>query len=178
MLLLSSLLTDEQRDLIQLIFKEDRPLFQRVAWSVVRSDSVAQDVVSDAMIRIMEKIEKISSLPRPQMRSYCVILVKNIAYDHIRAEQKAGIRVELTEDDAVAPATPEQMVLEEEQKQLIASALDALTRDEQALVYLRYDEKLGYREIAGRLGITEETAKKRGQRVLEKLRRSYDNGNL
>ena len=171
LMLMSSLLTDEQRDMVQTIFKEDRALFYRIAWSVVRSDTVAEDVVSDAMVRIMEKTEKISSLPRPQMRNYCVILVRNIAYDHMRKAGRREIPAETAETDAVTDLTPEQEVLADEQSKMIADAIRTLSPDEQALVYLRYYEKCGYKEIASRLRITEESAKKRGQRILEKLKR-------
>ena len=164
-------LSDDQRDLIQTIFKEDRALFYRVARSVVRSDTMAEDVVSDAMIKIIEKKEKILSFSRPQMRSYCVILVRNIAYDYMRARSKGDIPVKPGEADAVTHLTPEDEIIEKEQNRLIADAIDTLSPAEQALVHLRYYEKCGYKEIASRLRITEETAKKRGQRILEKLRK-------
>ena len=41
-------------------------------------------------------------------------------------------------------------------------------------IYLRYTLEMGYREIGELLNISEDAAKKRGQRLVKKLRKLYE----
>ena len=77
LILLFSVLNDEQRALVERIFHEHHIHFQRISFNIVKSEEAAEDVVSTAFIKIMDNIEKISDLPCPQMTAFCVTIVKN-----------------------------------------------------------------------------------------------------
>ena len=81
MILLFSVLNDEQRALVERIFHEHHIHFQRISFNIVKSEEAAEDVVSTAFIKIMDNIEKISDLPCPQMTAFCVTIVKNACYE-------------------------------------------------------------------------------------------------
>ena len=74
MILLFSVLNDEQRALVERIFHEHHIHFQRISFNIVKSEEAAEDVVSTAFIKIMDNIEKISDLPCPQMTAFCVTI--------------------------------------------------------------------------------------------------------
>ena len=76
MILLFSVLNDEQRALVERIFHEHHIHFQRISFNIVKSEEAAEDVVSTAFVKIMDNIEKISDLPCPQMTAFCVTIVK------------------------------------------------------------------------------------------------------
>ena len=78
MILLFSVLNDEQRALVERIFHEHHIHFQRISFNIVKSEETAEDVVSTAFIKIMDNIEKISDLPGPQMTAFCVTIVKTL----------------------------------------------------------------------------------------------------
>lgn len=84
MILLFSVLNDEQRALVERIFHEHHIHFQRISFNIVKSEEAAEDVVSTAFIKIMDNIEKISDLPCPQMTAFCVTIVKNASIDVLR----------------------------------------------------------------------------------------------
>ena len=65
MMLLFAVLNDEQRALVERIFREYRGRFQRISFNIVKSEETAEDVVSTAFVKIMDNIEKISDLPCP-----------------------------------------------------------------------------------------------------------------
>ena len=75
LILLFSVLNDEQRALVERIFHEHHIHFQRISFNILRSEEHAEDVVSTAFIKIMDNIEKISDLPCPQMTAFCVTIV-------------------------------------------------------------------------------------------------------
>ena len=55
-------------------------------------------------------------------------------------------------------------------------AIDRLSDEEKYLVQLRYANDMSFKEIAVLLDINEETAKKRGYRILKRLRAFYEEG--
>ena len=89
MILLCSVLNDEQRALVERIFHEHHIHFQRISFNIVKSEEAAEDVVSTAFIKIMDNIEKISDLPCPQMTAFCVTIVKNASIDVLRQLQQS-----------------------------------------------------------------------------------------
>ena len=58
----------------------------------------------------------------------------------------------------------------------LTELLDRLAPDDRRFVYLRYAEEMGYKEIGELLNISEDAAKKRGQRRVKKLRKLYEGG--
>jgi sigma-70, region 4 subfamily len=83
-ILLLSILNDEQRALVERIFHEHNIHFQCISFNIVKSEETAKDAVSAAFVKIMENIEKISDLPCPQMTAFCVTIVKNTSIDVLR----------------------------------------------------------------------------------------------
>lgn len=174
MIFLLSVLNDEQRALVDRIFHEHHIRFQRIAFNIVRSDENAKDVVSTAFVRIMDNIEKISDLPCPQMTAFCVTIVKNASIDMLRQLQQSvhidyweNISDENTDDIA-------DECIHNADVHRLTEVIDQLDPDERHFIYLRYTLEMGYRELGELLNISEDTAKKRGQRLVKKLRKLYE----
>lgn len=171
---LFSVLNDEQRVLVEEIFHEHHIHFQRISFHIVKSEEAAEDVVSTAFVKIMDNIEKLSDLPRPQMTAFCVAIVKNASIDMLRQLQKSvhidywdNISDEDTddiEDECIHDADVHRLTV----------IIDQLEPDERHFIYLRYTLEMGYREIGELLNISADTAKKRGQRLVKKLQKMYE----
>lgn len=58
----------------------------------------------------------------------------------------------------------------------LTELIDRLDPDDRRFVYLRYAEEMGHKEIGELLNISEDAAKKRGQRLVKKLRKLYEGG--
>ena len=65
-------------------------------------------------------------------------------------------------------------MIQAEEKASIRKLLETLSLEEKELLEMRYTYEMQYSEIARRLSITEEAAKKRGQRIILKLRKIYE----
>lgn len=59
LILLFSVLNDEQRALVERIFHEHHIHFQRISFNIVKSEEAAEDVVSTAFIKIMDNIRSV-----------------------------------------------------------------------------------------------------------------------
>ena len=176
MILLFSVLNDEQRTLVERIFHEHHIHFQRISFNIVKSEETAEDVVSTAFIKIMDNIEKISDLPRPQMTAFCVTIVKNASSDMLRQLQQSvhiecwdNIQCEHSDDVA-------DECIHNADVHRLTEEIDQLDPDERHFIYLRYNLEMGYREIGELLNISGDAAKKRGQRLVKKLRKLYEEG--
>lgn len=166
LILLFSVLNDEQRALVERIFHEHHIHFQRISFNILRSEEHAEDVVSTAFIKIMDNIEKISDLPCPQMTAFCVTIVKNASIDVLR-QLRQTVHIDYWDnisDECIHNADVHKLT----------EVIDQLDPDERHFIYLRYTLEMGYREISELLNISEDAAKKRGQRLIKKLRKLYE----
>ena len=171
LLLMMSLLDEGQRDLIEKIFREEKAFFFRVARGILASKEEAEDAVSEAMLKIIDNLEKISKLPRNKMRAYCIVIVKNCARERIRKDRKLEFTDQPTPHDGDADESAEERYLKLHRSEEIQKLLSGLSKEEQRLLFLRYEERKNYREIGIALKCSEESAKMRGYRIIEKLRK-------
>lgn len=174
MILLFSVLNDEQRVLVERIFHEHHIHFQRISFNIVKSEETAEDVVSAAFVKIMDNIEKISALPSPQMTAFCVTIVKNASIDVLRQLQQS---VHIDYWDNISDGGTEDIAdecIHNADVHRLTEIIDQLDPDERRFVYLRYTLEMGYREIGELMNISEDAAKKRGQRLISKLRKLYE----
>ena len=174
LMLLFAVLNDEQRALVERIFREYRVRFQRISFNIVKSEKTAEDVVSTAFVKIMDNIEKVSELSCPQMTAFCVTIVKNASVDVLRENRRSA---HLDSWDSVLDESCDDIAdecIRNADVDRLAELIDRLDADERRLVYLRYAEQMGYKEIGQLLNISEAAAKKRGQRLVRKLRKLYE----
>ncbi|MBQ6734364.1 MAG: sigma-70 family RNA polymerase sigma factor [Lachnospiraceae bacterium] len=169
-----SLLDDEQREIIEKIFREDKSFFFYVARGILVSKEDAEDAVSEALLKIVDNLEKISKLPRNKMRAYCITIVKNCAREKLRRDK----RLEFTENpgqytEDLGESTEDRFFKTIPSSEM-QTMLSGLSEDEQRLLFLRYEEGRSYKEIACVLQCTENSARVRGFRILEKLRKQMD----
>lgn len=173
-LMMVSLLDDEQRDLIERIFKEDRRLFFNIARRILGSITEAEDAVSDAMIQITDNLEKIKNLPRHEMRAYCIVIVRNCSYGRFRRNKHELRLDEVGSDIADERNEPGEIYIRQERIKAVRKMIQELSKEDGLLLQLRFYHQSSYKEIADILGITEETARKRAERIRRIIRLRLD----
>lgn len=176
LLLLLSALTEVQQNWVEELFRKECEYFFRIAFGVLSDREASEDAVSAAFEKIMAKIEKIMDLPGPQHVPYCVSIVRRCAIDLVRRRKEGASFEELPEGLFAAPSSAtEDVALEGVQKEELKKCVASLSEEERILVHLRYAEELPFERIARILHCSEESAKKRGQRVIRKLREKMSN---
>ena len=177
--LILSVLEDEQKSLVEKIYKDHYQHFFYIAAQITGSRANAEEVVSEALIKISLNIQRISELSCPEMKAFCVTIVKNCAYDLLRKNSKVILDSdELVYNDGNPAPSPEHEVEKQEKTKNIRKMLEGLSDDDKELLEMRYTYEMKYAEIARYLSITEETAKKRGQRIINRLRKQYEETKL
>lgn len=166
-------LNDEQRALVEQLFRERHSYFQRISLSIVKSRELAEDVVSTAYVRVMDNIEKVCDLPRPKLTAFCTAVVKNASFDAVRqSRQSTSIDcVDNISDEDVGDIADEYIHSMDVDK--VKRLVGQLDSDERYFIDLRYVLGMEYKDIGKRLNISKDAAKKRGQRITKKLRELY-----
>jgi RNA polymerase sigma-70 factor (ECF subfamily) len=110
------------------------------------------------------------------MTAFCVTIVKNSSIDMIRRSKKYAHleSLDYLKDESVEKF--EDIYINKANIQRLSELIDELSQEERELIQLRYAQDMGYAEIGALLDITEEAAKKRGQRVVKKLKKLFGEG--
>jgi RNA polymerase sigma factor (sigma-70 family) len=122
-----------------------------------RNKSDIDDLVQEVYVRVCEAAQK--QIPHP-VKPFVFTTARNLLVDRVRREHVVSI--EAVEDlDALHVAMdmpgPDQTVMAREELRRVQAALDRLPPRSREAVILRKIDGLSWREIAGRMGITEKT---------------------
>lgn len=168
--LLLSVLPEEQKAAVEKVFRRDRGLFIKIALEYLHDKQHAEDAVQEALVKVILHIEEISALSDREQKNYCAMIVRNTAIDMVRKERH-GSALEIDENRLIQENPAEDIPEQLDSKRIVEKALSRLSKEEINLLYLRHEKELTYREIGALMGITEDAAKKRGKRILERLRK-------
>lgn len=177
MFILFSLMTDDESDFINKLFSKMNEKMYNISFKILRDKFDAEEAVAQTFLKIIDNIEKISNLPCPQIEPYCVIILKNETINIIRKRKKI---VHVEDVDYFRHKDGDYNIEEEYlgtiSKEKLLTCVNSLSDEDKSLIHLRFVHEIGFKHIAELLGITEEAAKKRGQRILKKLRLYYEEG--
>jgi RNA polymerase sigma-70 factor (ECF subfamily) len=172
-------------DLVERIRKGDKPLFEavmrrynqrlyRLARSLLRDDSEAEDVLQDAYVRAYSHLDQLEDASR--LGSW----LSHIVVHECRARlRKRGRHMQLVDQAGkgapvrIVPgptANPEEQAVSHQLGSVLAGAIDSLSIGYRAVFVLRDVEGLSTAEVARSLGITEMAVKTRLHRARASLR--------
>jgi RNA polymerase sigma-70 factor (ECF subfamily) len=143
-------------------------LLFRIANSVLRSRTEAEDVVQDVFIRLLEHRRSLSAVR--DMRVWLIRIAWNLALD--RKRRKRPEQLDETFAQSLASATmPADTAMEEAQRyQSVLREIERLPRAERHVLLLSALEELGTTEIAAVLGRSESAVRALLSRARARLR--------
>ena len=148
----------------------DRERYYRIAYSYVKNEQDALDIISEAACRGLSRLR---SLKNPEyFRTWMTRIVMNCAIDHLRRYSRL-----VSLDDAppsVQPAPDEWLGCEDTLD--LYDALSRLPGRDRTCITLRFFEEYSFAEIARVLEEPEPTVKSRVYRALKKLRGHLEKG--
>ena len=135
---------------------------------LTRNDQDAEDVVQEASLRAFKYWRGFSGR---DCRSWLLAIVRNTYYSWLR---KMSVQPELTADGEVddmdeAVIDPENMVLQNADREMLRSALEDLPLEFREAIVLREMEGLSYKEIADISGVPIGTVMSRLARARKRL---------
>jgi RNA polymerase sigma-70 factor (ECF subfamily) len=138
---------------------ESSTLAVRVAYSVLRNRSDAEDVAQEAFVRAHRAFSRLRD--RDRFRAWLVRVTFRIALDWKRGRRRRDAR-----EDAVARLRPpvgnaEHDLLEQDRAARLWAAIDALPAKLRVIVVLAAMDGHGVKDVAALVGIPEGTVKSR-----------------
>ena len=173
-LLLSLCDTEQEQQDIKFIYENYYDIMYRAAYSIVKNQEVALDLVHDTMLRLIKNRATIRIDGTFPIKTYVVTATRNAAIDYLRSYEKKGtvnideLSVQLEMRDTAPSAL--DIIIAQEQYDTIVRYIKELPIVYRDACYLKYVCSLETDAIALTLGITEKNAMMRllrGRRILK-----------
>ena len=152
------------------LLQADRARYYRIAYSYVKNEHDALDIVSEAAYRGLCKLHTLRK--QELFRTWMTRIVINCAIDHIRRNAHSSSFDEIS----AAAEIPSDEQLQVEDSLDLYDALDMLNERGRTCITLRFFEEYSFAEIAKILEEPEPTVKTRVYRALKKLRTQLEKG--
>lgn len=170
--------TGEGRSKFEQIYNNYRYTMLYIAKGIVKDDSLAEDVVHDSFLKIIERLDDIEDVFCSKTKSFIIIIARNKAIDifrKIKRENQIPLDdVEFSlEDDSPMPV---ESIINEEGYNRILGYIGELDEKYRAVLELKYLHEYSEREISNILDITEKNANIRIFRA-RKMLKSMIEGN-
>jgi RNA polymerase sigma-70 factor (ECF subfamily) len=162
-----------------LVRRHQGPLFN-FALRYLRSSPVAEEVVQDAFVRVVQNAAEFKHEAR--FSTWLYTIARNLCIDQTRKralrrhpsldepkKAEEGDGPTLGEQTADGKASVERAVVSLEIRERVASAIDALPEEQREVFLMREVSNLPFKEIAEIVGVSENTVKSRMRYALERL---------
>jgi RNA polymerase sigma-70 factor, ECF subfamily len=162
-----------------LVRRHQGPLFN-FALRYLRSSPVAEEVVQDAFVRVVQNAAEFKHEAR--FSTWLYTITRNLCIDQTRKralrrhpsldepkKAEEGDGPTLGEQTADGKASVERAVVSLEIRERVAGAIDALPEEQREVFLMREVSNLPFKEIAEIVGVSENTVKSRMRYALERL---------
>ncbi len=133
-----------------------KPL-QQFAFSFIKSQELAEEIVSDVFLKIWEKRAELESIGN--LKVYLYVSIKNTALKYL-LKQKRQVAISLDELDIELESfhwTPEELILTAEMMKKIEEAINDLPPRCKIIFKLIKEDQLRYKEVAEILNVSVKT---------------------
>jgi len=146
--------------------------------SDILSKKGASDVVQDAIIEARSDFDQFRGQTEREFLAWLSMIMNNNIRNLIRMYRRRlrdpRLAKELKSDIQCGAPSPSSAVVREEDLAAIREAMEKLSEEYQLVLKLYYDKRLGYEEIAARLGKSQDAVRQIKHRALEILRRDLE----
>ncbi|NPD17754.1 RNA polymerase sigma factor [Xinfangfangia sp. D13-10-4-6] len=150
------------------IYIKERPGLRRYLTKMTGNLSMADDLIHDTFLRVLDKDRSTSQIRDP--RAYLLRSARNLAINALATQRRNPEISELPEVADPAPAVVERMIAREELL-LVMSAIASLPTKRREVFIMSRVDNLSYDQIASRLGISRNTVMVQIVRALSDLRK-------
>ena len=139
---------------IEEIFGSNEGVLLGYAWKLVQSREVAEDLVQEAFMRLSKSFQEVQQ-PKPWLFK----TVHNLAMNHHRQNSKLTSLSSGSAEDQELEAVDAQPLPDEQLEKMEAIGqtllcLEGLDERKKALIKMKFEEGLSYKEMATRTGMT------------------------
>ena len=137
----------------------------------LRDRATAEDVTQETLLAVIEAVRKNRLKDEAKLGSFVFAVALNMVRKQFRARARAGDASAEEETEAVSwLEDPEAALLVEEQREQVRGALRKLSSADREVLERCFNDPIPLEELAGKLGISYESLRKRKSRALARLK--------
>jgi RNA polymerase sigma-70 factor (ECF subfamily) len=157
--LLARIREGDSRAFEQLYYRYRKPIYTFI-FKTIRSKADSEDITQEAFVRLWNMREKIQ--PERNISALLFVLARRAAVDLYRRTGRMNMTFTVTEEgvDFSHGPSPEEMLEQYETKLLLDIAIENMPRKQREVFSLYFNEHLSPAEIAQRLNMSYENARK------------------
>lgn len=163
---LSMVETDEEKSLVDFLYKQYRQLMFKTAVSVLHNSELAEDAVHEAFLRVLKNLSKFRNYSCNENVSYLVIIVRGIAHNMLMRQNRTEELDENTPSSEDVEAEAEIRLSYENVLENVRKLSPALKN----VATLYYAHRLTEQEISEMLDMNINTVRVSLMRARKKLR--------
>lgn len=146
------LFTTEENAILSKIFQEYYSLMNYMAYKIVGDRFTADDMVQDAMIKLMDYLPVLLGLNKNELASYCARTVETVCITYMRKELSRRKREE-NQERRLPAIMPEELIEQDDVRDAVNSMLAKLSPLDRHLLVYKYFMCYRYKQIGELLGI-------------------------
>lgn len=138
----------------------------RFAWSILKDEDSAQDIVQECLTKIWNKRNMLSKIDNHE--AWAMRIVRNQCYDWVKTGH--GMRVNHESEDPIEGRAADHDLIYKDQQDWLKETLDSLPYVQKEIFHLREIENLSYQEIAEAMSASVNEVKVYLHRARQKVR--------
>ena len=167
---------DADKEFVKDLFKKYEQIMYRKAYGILQNATDAEDAVQNAMVKVIDYLEKIRKIDDSKIQYYLTVITKHTAYDMLRRKIRKPDRYFIEElDETEADYSVEDAVLLKMDLETLGIMMKRLPEQEYDILFMNFSMGFSPTEIAEQLDISSNTARQRIHRAKQKLKMEYDN---
>ena len=99
---LSALDTNEEKDYFEWMYLEYKQKMYGIAYSILHNEQDSEDAVHQAFLKMADNFQKIISIPRQELPSYIVIIIRNTSINIYNQNKRNNEHLSELRDDQPA----------------------------------------------------------------------------
>lgn len=166
---LSLLDTAEDKNQFEQIYTTYRNLMYYIAKKILKDDSLAEDAVHNAFIRIINHLDKLQDINSHKTKGFLVIVVENTARDIYNKRKNDNISLDSFEVELSDNQNLEESVIDRINITDLVKRIDSLPVMYRDVLMMRFIYEYSNKETSKILNISETNVRKRLERARQKL---------
>lgn len=157
--------TYDKKDKLEQLYLKYRKLMKYIALNILSDEQLSEDAVHNAFLKIINHLDKFSSIDCQETKNLIVIIVRSVSIDMYRKRNKEFDKTDII-DKELSTETDFSAVQTED----IIKEIEALPEIYKDILLLKIEYDYTDKEIAKILGIKADTVSKRLERARNRLK--------
>lgn len=138
----------------------------------IQEMQTVQELASAVWLKIVEHQETCLKMDKPWLKNYLRVVCRNTTFDYLKKDKRNQQMIEEIRnlEKTRSPEPPNQGISKEDVWRYLDKIKKTLTNEEQQILYLKYNQKFSWKDIAVLLDMPEGTLRSKHFRLVRKLK--------